>query len=219
MKQQLLVLLFLPVLIQTQNAFGQDSSSKVSVLFSTALFVPVSVAIQGGIQYRLNQRLSLLLEGAYPTFYPDNDYEKISYWRSGIGFRIHSPGGSLNGKYYGFQLNYLYRELFDKDEGVVHGRDGVYRYDEAIIKSPVLSFALIVGKELTIVKGKSFADVFLGLGVRRIFNHYEAKNLRITSIDTPPDDFDWLLPSEGWRFNYPLTRLHVTTGIRFGLRM
>jgi hypothetical protein len=217
--KRLLILFCIPALMQTQKSVGQDSTSRLSVLFSPALFVPVSVAAQGGIQFRLNNRWSLLADAAYPTFYPNNEYEKITYWRSGIELKLYPSRPEVRGRYYAFRLNYLYRRLFEDDEGTVQNKDGVYRFDEASIHSPVVSFALILGRELLLPKKKSFADVFLGMGIRQIFNRYQAKNLRITSIDTPRDNFGWLLPTEGWRFGYTLTRFHFTAGVRFGLHL
>lgn len=217
--KRLLLLLCLPTLIQAQKSLGQDSISKVSVVISPALFVPVSVAAQGGIQCRISKRWSVLTEFAYPTFYPDNDYEKINYWRSGIEFKFHAPKSEIQGRYYSLQVNYLYRKLLEEDENIAHRKDGEYRYDMAEIRSPVLSLALKLGVELNAKKKRSFADVFLGMGVRRVFNKYTTKNLRLTSIDRAPDNFEWIFPDEGWRFDYPLTRFHFTAGLRFGFRL
>jgi len=219
MKSLLPFLLFLPGLIQTQKAAGQDSASRMAVVISPALFVPVSAAVQVGVQLRLNKRCAFQAEVAYPTFYPHNDYEKISYWRGAVEWKFYSSKPQVSGKYYAVRAAYLHRQLVDSNEGVVHQKDGEYHYNEATIKSPVLSLALIIGKEFRAKNKKFFTDVFAGAGVRRLFNHYTAKDLRLTSLDRPKDNFDWLFPEEGWRFNYPLTRFHLTAGLRFGWRL
>lgn len=219
MKSWPLLLLFLPALMQTQKVAGQDSASAVAVMVSPALFSPVSVAVQMGIQVRLKKRYSFLGEVAYPSFYPQNDYEKIRYWRSAAELKFYSAQPAASGKYYAIRVAYLHRELTDNNDGVVHRRDGEYRYDEATINSPVLSLAFIIGKELNSKGHKFFADVFAGAGVRHLFNSYTAKNLRLTSLTRNKDSFEWLFPEEGWRFDYSLTRLHLTGGLRFGLRL
>ena len=219
MKPLLPLLLFLPALMLTRKAAGQDSASRVSIVVSPALFVPVSVAVQAGVQLRINERSTFLAEAAYPTFFPHNDYEKISYWRGAVEWRFYSAKPRVSGKYFALRAAYLRRQLVDSNEGIVHRKDGEYRYNEATIQSPVLSLALIIGKEFRAKNRKFFADVFAGAGVRRLFNHYTAKDLRLTSLDRPKDNFEWLFPEEAWRFDYPLTRFHLTAGLRFGWRL
>lgn len=215
--KRLLILLCLPALVQTKKALAQDTASRFSLTVSPALFTPVSVAVQGGIQYRFSKRLSLLTEFAYPTFYPDNEYEKITYWRSSIEVKLHTTNTKTKGRYYSIQGSYLYRTLLEENGSTVHQRDGEYRFDAATIQSPVVALALKAGMELRTNKGRAFADVFLGAGARRIFNNYTAQNLRLTSIDQTNDKLAWLIPDEGWRFGYQLTRFHFTAGVRFGL--
>src|SRR5687768_15289305 len=90
--KRLLILLCFPALLHIQISYGQDSARKMSVLVSPALFVPVSVAAQLGLQARISKRLSLLFEGAYPTFTPKNTtYESIRYWRTGLEVKYHLP--------------------------------------------------------------------------------------------------------------------------------
>jgi hypothetical protein len=219
MKRLLQFFLYLPALMQTQKSFGQDSASKFAVVISPALFMPVSVAAQAGIQYSINKHCSFLAEVAYPTFYPKNDYEKISYWRSSATLKFYALKPQASRSYYAIQAAYLYRQLTDDNDGIVHRKDGEYRYDAATVNSPVLSVALIIGKELNGKGHKFFADIFTGAGIRHLFNKYTAKNLRLTSLDRPKDSFEWLFPEEGWRFDYPLTRFHVTAGLRLGWRL
>ena len=212
-------LLFLLLFFQTQKGLAQDSASKLSVVVSPVLFTPVSVAVQAGLQFRLNRRSSFLAEAAYPTFYPQNDYEKIRYWRSSVEWKFYSLRPQRQGKYYAVQAAYLYRQLTDNNTGIVHFKNGEYSYDNAVIRSPVLSVAIIMGREFKNRNGRFFADVFGGIGLRHLFNKYTAKDLRLTSLTRQKDSFDWLLPDEGWRFGYELTRLHITGGVRFGVRL
>lgn len=212
-------LAFLPLLIQTQKTLAQDSASGIAVVVSPVLFTPVSVAVQVGLQFGLNKHHAFLVETAYPTFYPQNDYEKISYWRGGVQWKFYSLKPRRHGKYYAVQTAYLHRQLTDENDGLVHFRDGEYRYENAVIRSSVLSLAVITGKEWHSKSRKFFADVFGGIGLRHLFNDYTAKELRITSLIRQRERFDWLFPEEGWRFGYDVTRLHLTGGIKFGLRL
>lgn len=197
---------------------GQDSTSRFSILISPALFVPVSVAAQGGLQYRVSKRWSLLAEVAVPTFYPQNDtYEEIKYRRTGMELKYRPYKIKNSNRYFSLQTAYLFRTLVDKDEGVVRREAGSFVYEGATINSAVLSTALKMGFE-TPVSRRFFADAFLGMGLRIIFNKYKSKNFRLTSIEPPKDNFP-LVPEEGWRFDYTLTRFHFTAGLRLGLRL
>jgi hypothetical protein len=210
--------MFLPAFFWGQKNFGQDSTSRFCVVLSPALFVPVSVAVQGGLQYRMSKKWSVLVEGAIPAFYPHSDtYETIKYRRTGVEIKYRPGKIKSPNKYFSLQTTYLFRSLIDTDEGVVHRKAGDYVYEGATIKSPVLSNAFKMGFEAPVSK-RFFADVFLGAGLRIIFNKYESKNFRLTSGEPPKNNFV-LLPEEGWRFDYTLTRLHLTAGLRMGLRL
>lgn len=219
MKRLLRFFLYLPVLMQAQKSLGQDSTSTVAATVSPALFTPVSVAVQAGFQFRMNKRCGLVIEGAYPTFYPRDEYEKIYFWRGSVSWKFYTTRRRTGGKYYAVQAAYLHRELREDNGGVVHNKDGEYRYDAATIHSPVFSLAILAGAEINTRNRRFFADIFGGAGARRLFNRYTAKNLRLTSLDRPKESFDWLFPDEGWRFGYALTRLYLTAGVKFGVRL
>ncbi|MDB5206138.1 MAG: hypothetical protein JWR72_1213 [Flavisolibacter sp.] len=210
--------MFLPAILWGHKGLGQDSTSRFSIVFSPALFVPVSVAAQGGLQYRMSKKWSLLAEVAIPIFYLQNDtYEEIKYRRTGVELKYRPNKIKNSNRYFSLQTTYLFRTLVDKDEGVVRRKAGSFIYEGATIKSPVLSNALKIGFETPVSK-RFFADAFIGMGLRIIFNKYQSKNFRLTSIEPPKDSFP-LLPEEGWRFDYTLTRFHFTAGLRLGLRL
>ena len=210
--------MFLPAFFWGHKSLGQDSTAGVSIIFSPALFVPVSVAAQVGLQYKLSKRWSFLGEIAIPTFYPQDDtYEEINYWRAGAEIKCRAGKMKSSHRYFSLQTTYLFRTLVDNDEGVVHRQTANYIYEGAAIKSPVVSGAVKMGFEAPLSK-QFFADVFLGMGLRMIFNKYESKNFRLTSTEPPKNNFV-LLPEEGWRFDYTLTRFHFTAGLRLRLRL
>jgi hypothetical protein len=212
------LIIFLSAIICGQKSFGQDSASRFSVVVSPALFAPVSVAVQGGIQYRVSNRFSLLTEVALPIFYPKStDYEEIKYWRTGIEIKYRHAKLKPSKGYLSLQTNYLYRKLIDRDESIVHRKHGEFIYEGATIKSPVLSTAFKIGFEVP--SGKHFfADAFIGMGARMIFNQYSSKIFRLTAIQPSKGSLDFL-PEEGWRFDYTLTRFHLTAGLRLGIKL
>lgn len=209
--------IFLPGFIYGYSCAAQHSTSRFSIVVSPALFVPVSVAAQGGIQIKTTNKLSVLLEAAVPVFHPDNtEYEKIDYWRTGAEFRLCVKRDSSVSKYISVQGSYLFRELHDEGQGFYYTKTQTFSYENAQIKSPVFSSAVKMGLELNASKHVYF-DVFIGLGARFIFTEYVAKNALVTST-TPPRQNIFTF-DDAWKFNYTLVRPHATAGVRFGVRL
>jgi hypothetical protein len=214
--KRLLLLLFFPSLMQAQKSFGQDSMPKISVVLSPALFVPVSVAAQAGLQFRLSNRWNLLVEGAYPTFYPKNtEYEKLRYWRAGFELRRYL-GRKKTSRYIAIQNNYLFRELTDEQDGLYYTKTQTFAYNNAVIKSPVWSSVLKIGLEVPVGR-KTYLDLFGGAGLRMIFNSYKTETALLTSIQ--PNKQNFLKFDDAWVYNYTLKRVCLTAGFRFGLRL
>ena len=191
--------------------------SRLSVLISPALFVPVTVAAQGGIQYRLNNRWSVLAEAAFPVFYPTNtEYEKIQYWRTGLELKYRQGTKDIATTYLSIQASYLFRELADNQQGFYYTSTRTFSYSNAVIHSPVLSSAVKLGLEVAAGK-RVFADVFLGAGLRFIFNKYKTESALVTSIQ--PKRHDLFTFDNAWIYNGTLMRLHATAGLRIGFRL
>lgn len=211
--KRLLILLCFPALLQTQKSYGQDSARKVSVLVSPALFVPVSVAAQLGLQTRINKRWGFLAEGAYPTFTPKNTtYEEIRYWRAGLEVKYYLPKKRI-ARYISLQNNYLFRELTENEGGVFYTKNETFAYGRADIQSPVLSSAIKLGLEVPLGK-RTYVDLFAGAGLRFIFTKYAASGVLVTSIEPTKQSF-WRF-DDAWAYNYTLKRIHATAGFRFG---
>ena len=217
MKGLLTLFTFLPALLCGYRSVAQQSSSRLSLVVSPAIFVPVSVAVQAGVQYKFSRQLSVLAEAAFPIFIPDNtEYEKINYFRTGIEFKYILASDSSLSKYVSLQNNYLHRELVDENQGFYYTKTQTFSYSNAAINSPVFSSALKFGAELNAGK-KFFLDAFIGAGLRFIFNEYQAKNVLVTSAEPPEQTlftFD-----DAWKYNYTLIRLHGTAGLRLGIRL
>ena len=196
---------------------GQDSAIGVSVAISPALFVPVSVAVQAGIQWRFNNKWSLLVEGAYPTFYPSNtEYEEVKYWRAGAEIKYTLKASPAVRKYVGLQMNYLYRTLTENNTGRFYTKTNTYSFTHADINSPVLSSAIKLGIEIPAGK-RAYFDAFIGAGLRSVRTTYTTESALVTSIEPKTInifDFD-----DAWQFDYTLLRLHATAGFRFGFHL
>ena len=212
--KQLLVLLCFTALVQTHPSYGQDTTLKVAVVVSPALFVPVSVAAQGGVQLAISRRISLLAEAAYPLFKPGNTtYQKIDYWRVGLDIRYLLAKKNFR-RYISLQTNYLFRELTNTTGGNYFTRTQTFAFNTARIKSPVLSAALKLGAELPLGQ-RTFFDVFAGAGLRFVLTRYVTESALVTSIE--PEKQNLLKFDGAWLYNYTLLRPHFTAGMRFGI--
>jgi hypothetical protein len=217
MKELLALFMLLPSLLFGYKGITQSSSSRFSIVISPAIFIPVTVAVQGGVQYNASRRIKILAEAAVPIFYPENtQYEKIDYLRTGLEIKYVLKSDSFFTKYVSLQNNYLFRELTDVDQAFYYTKTQTFSYTNAIIKSPVLSSAVKLGVELNAGK-RFFVDAFIGAGVRFIFTEYQAKTVLLTSTEPPKQNL--LKFDDAWKYNYTLIRLHATAGLRFGVRL
>lgn len=216
MKERLALLMLLSSLLFGYNSMAQPSSS-FSIVVSPALFVPVTVAVQAGVQYKAGRRFSILAEAAFPGFHADNtEYEKMDYFRTGLEIKYALISDSFLTKYVSVQNNYLFRELTDVDQAFYFTKTQTFSYTNATIKSPVFSSAVKLGLELKAGK-RFFVDAFIGAGVRFIFTEYQVKNALVTSTQPPTQNifkFD-----NAWKYNYTLVRPHATGGLRLGVRL
>lgn len=205
MKRLLTLAIFFFVLLYSHTSAAQDSMGRYTVMVSSALFVPVSVALQGGLQYRLNNRWSCLAEVAVPTFYPKNTgYEEIHYWRTSIELKYRASKIKTSIGYFSLHNSYLFRTLVDHQSGIFYRKGEVLSYDDATIHSPVLATALKIGIEVP-SDTRLFADIFFGLGTRVLFNRYEVKN---SSPAFGQRNSFW--NQVGLRYDYTNVRFHLS---------
>jgi hypothetical protein len=120
-------------------------------------------------------------------------------------------------KYVSLQVAFSIRNFSDNDSGSFKNNrygDDTFLYSSALIKSPVLSFAIKTGREYEI--GERFLiDFFTGIGTRTIFTKYEALGVRPATINEPLFAFKG---NPAWRCNCTQTRFHFVTGIRVGAK-
>lgn len=203
--------------MQTQQMAAQDSASKIAVVVSPALFVPVSVAVQAGVQVRLSRRWQLVTEAAYPTFYPRNTpYQRIRYWRAGSELQYAFRRKPALQNYLSLQVAYLVRNFRQAGQALYYTPTQTFTYSNADIHSPVLSTAIKTGVQLA-AGNRFLVDLFGGAGGRFIFTSYTTKSALVTSISPKRQTF--VSSDDAWLYNYTLKRLHVVVGFRLGLRL
>lgn len=208
------------ILIQTAgtSVSAQDSVNRFSIFVSPSVLIPFSIAVQPGMQFRVNNQLSFLTEIAIPVLKPDaGKYVDAALKRVGLEakYQLKSRLKSLR-RYAALQTNYLYRE-FRLKEGSFTDKNGNYYFDSAHVSSNVLATAFKMGAEL-FNRDHFFVDVFAGIGVRFINTTYQTKN-RITLPGDPDSNNSLFSTDFAWRFNYPVQRLHLTAGLRFGMHL
>lgn len=192
---------------------AQKKEKKFSVTASPALFFR-SIAFQPGFQYTFNN-WAILGEVSY-TSIRKSDFDK-GYWaRAQVELKRFSTRNNDTRFYYSFQTAFSARRFVNADSGVYftqHILDTGAIYSSAVIHSPVLSFAPKIGAEVSL--GKTvFFDMFFGLGVRILFNHYDAKDVTSTRVFHKRE---WG-PDPAWQYNQTETRFHLPAGMRLGVR-
>ena len=190
---------------------AQQKDMKFSVTIAPAVLH--SVVFQPGFQYSFSN-WALLGEVSHVSA-KKMDFDEGYWTRAQVELKRFLTRKDV--KFYcSFQSAYSVRKFVDADSGFYFTDrqvDSGAVYSSAIIHSPVLSFAPKIGAEINL--GRTiFIDAFIGLGVRTLFNNYDARNV------TPSIAFhkkEWG-PDAAWRFDQTETRFHVPMGLRLGAR-
>lgn len=215
----LLLFSFCAVLFWPRTVHAQKLSSTTAVLVSPALLQPLSLAAQGGVQVRKGENWGFLAEAALPVWRLNRYQRKLTGWRVNLESKRFLHGYTRPGKYLSLQAGYFSRTITDTASGYLYLRDGRYLYDAAVVKSPVLAFALKFGHEITRPNEGTVCDVFIGIGVRHLFTRYTAQNLKPEPIGGAVDNYVWIFGGDAWRHKDPSDRLHFVVGFRFGWKL
>jgi hypothetical protein len=167
---------FILFLLYSSSLLAQDSTSQKGwAVTLTAGLIPISqpgLGIQPGVEYRFNERYSLLAEITIPVNgknSKDSSELNKQYLRVKSELRYRFVSSRRNSYLYtGLQASvasrkFINRNSFYFDKPKV---DSVYYYDQASINSPVTTVALQFGS--IFISGRFAVDVFLGLGARFI---------------------------------------------------
>lgn len=217
--RRLLLFVFPSLIVLPRQSFSQDPPSKYTVYLSPAVLQPLSLAAQGGVQYRKGEKWAFLAEVALPVWRLSRSYEKVTGWRTDLETKYFFRGYSRSGKYLSLQASYLSRTITDSTPGKLYLRTGDYQYDAAVIKSPVLALAIKFGHEITAPDDGNICDVFIGIGARYLFPRYQAQNLQPNTYGGAVDNYVWIFGADAWRYESPAIRPHFVVGFRFGWKL
>lgn len=193
--------------------------SKWGVSFTPSLIQSPSIryGVQPGVEYRINDRLALLAEFAFPVGNSqDSSYGNSTYFRIKpelrYTFRKSRFGPDMYG---GIQMSFVYRKWDDQNGGCYYEKDAVntqMSYDKASISSPIVTSSLQFG--IIYPLGKLHVDFFAGMGARMVLTNYsnvensvgKPFNKAICKIIPVPDPAFWM--------NGTVARFHSNFGMR-----
>jgi hypothetical protein len=216
--RKFVVILFL---VLSSSLYAQvDSSQKGWAATLTAAAIPISqpgVGIQPGVEYRFNDRFSLLAEITIPVN-KKNSKDSLElnkqYLRFKAEIRYSLFTKSNKGHYYtGFQVSSSQRKFTNVNGFYYNERhtDSVFYYDKASINSPVTTVAVQFGSIIT--KGRFAVDIFAGIGARFIHTTISDIENPVRSTIRQPDSGLSLTASYSYKGN--ITMFHFNGGIRF----
>lgn len=217
-KPFLLLLLILPATLLAQKDSTQQKGWAVTL---TATSVPIGqpgLGIQPGIEYRFNDRYSLLAEVAFranKNISKDSTEFDKHYLKFKAELRYHLPSnkGRWGHEYFAFQLSHATRTFTTKN-GFYYGDlpgDSVYYYSQAAIKSPVTTVSVQFGSIIT--DGRFAVDVFAGIGARFINTEISDIKNQTKGIRTRATEGFHFTASYSYAGNK--TMFHLNGGIRF----
>jgi hypothetical protein len=179
--------------------------------------IPISqpgLGIQPGVEYRFNDRFSLLAEITIPINKKNSKdsselNKKYLRYKTEIRYRLLTKKGNY---YTGFQVSSSQRKFtsvggFYYDE---RHTDSVFYYDRASINSPVTTVSDQFGSIIT--KGRFAVDIFAGIGARFIHTTISKIENPVRSVIMSSDGLN-LTASYSYKGN--ITMFHFNGGIRF----
>ena len=158
-------------------ASAQESKWGVSFTPAIILSTQLHYGLQTGIEYYINEHLSILTEFAFTTAKNINpSYENSKYFRIKPELRYNFPESKWGlHTYTAFQLSYSYRKWEDQNGGIYFNHklydDSSVSYSSASIKSPILTSSIQLGQTFSLSSHFTM-DIFMGIGFRTIFTNY-----------------------------------------------
>jgi hypothetical protein len=174
------------------------------------------VAIQPGMQHRLNSRFAIVGEFCIPVMgMTRNSHvldQKYSRLKGELKYYLHSTSRS---PYISVESSYAFREFTVENCSYHKGKeaDSVYSYQRASVLSPIWTTNLKIGREYRF--GPHFGlDIFWGMGFRNISTHYS--NLKGVSKEVyyPPYCKIFPSPDPAWWYEADVYRFNATFGFR-----
>lgn len=212
--------IFILFLLFSASLQAQTSGEQKGFALTLApALIPISqpgLGIQPGVEYRFNDKYSLLAEITIPV---NGKNSKDSSELNKQYFRIKSElrysfltKRKASHLYAGLQLSHASRQFINRNSFYFDNPsvDSVYYYDKASINSPVTTVSLQFGSIFT--RRRFAVDIFMGIGARFI-------NTNISDIVTPVrgiivDDSDGPHFTASYSFAGNKTMLQLNAGIR-----
>ena len=198
---------------------AQDSKWNVSISPALIQSPAFRYALQPGVEYEFNDRLSLLTEFAVPISKNNSPaYSNTKYFRIKPELRYNlSKYKRGPGSYVGFQASYTFRSwqntgstYFDKKTYA----DSVIRYDGAKINSPILTWSFQFGTLISLTRRLDM-DMFIGLGMRMIFTNYSEVENAVKGPYYIPTCRMFPAINYAYYIDGTVKRFHSNFGLRF----
>ena len=215
--RKFLIILFL---FLSSSLYAQvDSIQKGWAVTLAAALIPISqpgLGIQPGVEYRFNDRISLLAEITIPVNKKDSKdsselNKKYLRYKTEIRYSFLTKSKKSH-EYAAFQISRASRKfsnvngLYYKEKGV----DSVYFYDKAFINSPVTTLSLQFGSILSY--GRFAVDIFAGIGARFIHTSVTDIVNPVSAASDSRRDGVSFTPSYSYAGN--ITMFHLNGGVR-----
>ncbi len=216
--RKFLIILFL---LLSSSLYAQtDSAQKGWAVTLASALIPISqpgLGIQPGVEYRFNDRISLLAEITIPLYKKDSKDsseldKKYLRYKTEIRYSFLTKSKKSH-QYAGFQVSRASRS-FSNVNGLYYkekGGDSVYFYDKASINSPITTLSLQFGSIIS--NGRFAVDVFAGIGARFIHTSLTDIVNPVSAVANSRTDGVTFTPSYSYAGN--ITMFHLNGGVRF----
>ena len=197
---------------------AQDSKMSISLSPAVVQMPEWSVAIQPGIQHRINSRIAIIGEFCIPmvNISRDSHVSDQTYFRfkGELKYYLHSTPRT---PYISIESSYAYRQ-FNVQNSTFHKGNYydtvVYGFQYASVRSPIWITNLKIGREYKLGPRMGL-DIFAGMGFRNISTHYsDVKGLTQEPYARP---YCRIFPTSdpAWWFEANVFRFNATFGFRF----
>ena len=216
--RKFIVILFL---LLSSSLYAQvDSSQKGWAATLAPAFIPISqpgLGIQPGVEYRFNDRFSLLAEITIPVNKKNSkDSSELNKqylrYKTEIRYRFFNKSKKSH-IYTGFQVSRASRRFINQNSFYFKERkgDSVYFYDKASINSPITTASLQFGSVFSY--GRFAVDLFAGIGAR--FIHTSITNVENQISGVRIRGGSGLSFTASYSYAGNITMFHLNGGIRF----
>ena len=218
--RKLVFFIFLLIFLNSSLPAQSDKQQAGWAATLAAALIPISqpgLGVQPGVEYRFNDRISLLAEITIPVNKKDSKgsselNKKYLRYKTEIRYSFLTQSKKSH-EYAGFQVSRASRK-FSNLNGLYYkekGGDSVYYYDKASINSPITTLSLQFGSIISY--GRFAVDLFAGIGAR--FIHTSITDI-INPVSAGTDSRrDGVAFTPSYSYEGNITMFHLNGGVRF----